>query len=271
MPPKGSKSSNLTTEALRILWADEFLPSIRKEFKTEIDKVKEEISVLTAKCIEIEASQTFFSNEYDNFTNTLQTTKQDVFEVSNRLKAAEEKLQTIDDIIDEQDDLQQYIRRDCVEIIGVPTSQVDDPKQVAVEIGHLMGVEIEKQHISTAHRLPPTRKVKDRLIVKFVHRDIRDAFYKQRSKLVGKKSNDLPSFNREYENNNHQSNSIFINESLTTRRRKLFGRINDFKRTERWKYIWTVNGKIMLRETDTSRALSFSHAKDFDDFLQQSF
>ena len=142
MPPKGSKSSNLTTEALRILWADEFLPSIRKEFKTEIDKVKEEISVLTAKCIEIEASQTFLSNKYDNFTNTLQTTKQDVFEVSNRLKAAEEKLQTIDDIIDEQDDLQQYIRRDCVEIIDVPTSQVDDPKQVAVEIGHLMGVEI---------------------------------------------------------------------------------------------------------------------------------
>ena len=261
MPPKGSKSSNLTTDALRILWADEFLPSIRKEFKTEIDKVKEEISVLTAKCIEIEASQTFLSKEYDNFTSTLQTTKQNVLEASNRLKAAEDKLQAIDNIIDEQDDLQQYIRRDCVEIIGVPTPQVDDPKQIAVEIGHLMGVEIEKQHISTAHRLPPTRKVKDRLIVKFVHRDIRDAFYNQRSKLMGKKSNDLPLLNREYENNNHQSNSIFINESLTARRRKLFGRINDFKKTERWKYIWTMNGKIMLRETDSSRALSLHMLK----------
>ena len=68
----------------------------------------------------------------------------------------------------------------------MPTSQDDDPKQIAVEIGHLMGVEIEKEHISNAHRLPPTRKVKDRLIVKFVRRNIRDAFYKQRSKLVGK-------------------------------------------------------------------------------------
>ena len=68
MPPKGSKSSNLTTDALRMLWTDEFLPSIRKEFKTEIDKVKEEISVLTAKCIEIEASHTFLSKEYDNFS-----------------------------------------------------------------------------------------------------------------------------------------------------------------------------------------------------------
>ena len=75
-----------------------------------------------------------------------------------------------------------FLQCNCVEIIGVPTSQVDDPKQIAVEIGHFMGVKIEKQHISTAHRLPPTRKVKDRLIVKFVRRDIRDAFYKQRIK-----------------------------------------------------------------------------------------
>jgi hypothetical protein len=36
-------------------------------------------------------------------------------------------------------------------------------------------------------------------------------------------------------------------------------------------YIWTVNGKIMLRETDSSKAFSFTHAKDFDAFLQQIF
>ncbi len=66
MPAKGSRSSNLTADALRILYADEFLPSIRKEFKTEIAKVEEEISVLTATCIEIKASQTFLSNEYDS-------------------------------------------------------------------------------------------------------------------------------------------------------------------------------------------------------------
>ena len=35
------------------------------------------------------------------------------------------------------------------------------------------------------------------------------------------------------------------NESLTPYRRKLFGKINEFKRTNKWKYIWTVNGKIL--------------------------
>ena len=61
----------------------------------KIDNEKEKISVLTAKCIEIEASQTFLSKEYDNFTNTLQTVKQDVLELANCLKAAEEELQTM--------------------------------------------------------------------------------------------------------------------------------------------------------------------------------
>ena len=38
--------------------------------------------------------------------------------------------------------IQQYIRRDCVEISGVPTLQDEYSKQIAIEIGQLMGVEI---------------------------------------------------------------------------------------------------------------------------------
>ena len=64
------------------------------------------MSLLTTKCIVIEAWQTFLSNEYDNFTNIFQMTKHDVLEVSNCPKV-EKNLQTIDDIIDEHDDLQQ--------------------------------------------------------------------------------------------------------------------------------------------------------------------
>ncbi|CAB3992539.1 Hypothetical predicted protein [Paramuricea clavata] len=271
MPPKAAKSSYLTADTLRELWADEFLPSIQKEFKAEIDKIKDEISALTAKCIEIEASQTFLSKEYDNFTDSLQITKRDVMEISSCLKVLEDKIKSIDDLVDEQDDIQQYIRRDCVEITGVPMLPDDKPKEIVKEIGQLMGIEIADHQISTAHRLPPTRKVKDKLIVKFVHRDTKDLFYKKRSKLVGKKSNDLPLVKREYENNNREFNNIYVNESLTARRRKLFGRVNEFKRSERWKHIWTINGKIMLREEDASRVFSFVHARDFDAFLNESF
>ena len=37
--------------------------------------------------------------------------------------------------------------------------------------------------ISIAHRLPPTKKVKDRLIVKFTRREKRDEMYRKRKNL----------------------------------------------------------------------------------------
>ena len=55
-------------------------------------------------------------------------------------------------------------------------------------MGQLIGVTIDKQDISIAHRLPDTKGKKDRLIVKFVRREERDEFYKSRKHLGGKKS-----------------------------------------------------------------------------------
>ena len=54
----------------------------------------------------------------------------------------------------------------------------------------------QRNLISTAHRLPNTKKVKDRIIVKFVHRDTRERIYRKRGNLAGKSTKDLPSVAR---------------------------------------------------------------------------
>ena len=43
---------------------------------------------------------------------------------------------------------------------------------------------------------------------------------------------------------------IHINESLTTYKKRLFGRINTFKQQRNYKFLWTANGKILLRDLD---------------------
>jgi phage anti-repressor protein len=85
------------------------------------------------------------------------------------------------------DNIEQYLRHDCIEITGIPTVLQDNPKQIAVELGEMLGIDVTK-HISIAHRLPPTRKIRNRIIVKFVHRNMKKEFYKRQSKLIGKKS-----------------------------------------------------------------------------------
>ena len=91
------------------------------------------------------------------------------------------------------DEVQQYSRRDCLEITGIPILPKENPKQLIKEIGTLIDVNVEDAHLAAAHRLPDTKNVKHRLIVKFVHRDKREEMYKKRRNLIGKNVSNLPS------------------------------------------------------------------------------
>ncbi len=79
---------------------------------------------------------------------------------------------------------------------------------------------------------------------------MKEAFYKNRSKLIGKKSKDVPLITSEYGKNVHESENIYINESLTLIiRKKLLGRVNVFKRANKWRHF--MDGERQdLAETD---------------------
>lgn len=65
--------------------------------------------------------------------------------------------------------IQRYQRCNCIEITGVPVSPTEDLKRIVVEVGEMMGIEVNKNHISVGHRLPATKKVPNRIIANFVH------------------------------------------------------------------------------------------------------
>ena len=60
---------------------------------------------------------------------------------------------------------------------------------------------------------------------------------------------------------------LYISESLTQARKKLFGSINKFKKDNKWKCIWTNNGQIYLKQGDgENRTFTFNYADEFADF-----
>ncbi|XP_074606732.1 uncharacterized protein LOC141859764 [Acropora palmata] len=272
MPDQG-----LSAKELRRIWNDEFLPSIRREIKTEILELKSSIKALTERCNELEKSQDFVSKKYDTAIAALQSVKSEISNLDKRhttiVNSLEEKLGELAGTTDRQDqslyrvesaldETQQYLRRDCLEINGVPISSYENPNQLVKEVGLLAGVEIDDRHIAAAHKLPDSKNVKNRLIVKFIQRDKREELYKHRKNLVGKNISHLPSV----EDGNGK---IFINESLTSYRKRLFGRIREYKRNNNLKYLWTSNGKIMLKVNDTSPTQAFVTHEQFEDYLDQ--
>ena len=63
----------LSANELRRIWKDEFLPSIRREIKTEIQALKSSIKALTERCDALEKSQDFISKKYDTVVAALQS------------------------------------------------------------------------------------------------------------------------------------------------------------------------------------------------------
>lgn len=59
--------------------------------------------------------------------------------IETRIEKAEESNYAVNVTLD---NLEQYGRRDCIEISGIPTLPIDNPKQLTVELGNLMGTEI---------------------------------------------------------------------------------------------------------------------------------
>ena len=59
---------------------------------------------------------------------------------------------------------------------------------------------------------------------------------------------------------------VFILESLTPYKKKLFGKVNKLKKHLKWKFIWTHNGKIFLKEAETSSSVTFVSFVDLAKF-----
>ena len=55
----------LNVNDLRKIWKEEFLPSIKRELKSELEALRTSIKTLTARVDGIEKSQSFISEKYE--------------------------------------------------------------------------------------------------------------------------------------------------------------------------------------------------------------
>ena len=69
------------------------------------------------------------------------------------------------------------------------------------------------------------------------------------------------------EDNNFGGSIVLdFRESLTPFRKKLFGAVNKIKKKLEWKFIWTNNGRIYLKQSDSSRSYTFVSGSDLNNF-----
>ena len=111
------------------------------------------------------------STKYDTVMEAIQALKKQNQSVDNQIHTIQEAVSALNsngyDVEVKVDELEQYRWRDCLEITGIPIVPDDNPVLLVQEMSVIMGIDLNKKDISIAHHLPPTKKVKDRFIVKF--------------------------------------------------------------------------------------------------------
>ena len=193
---------NLSTEKLEKI-LDEKLGPLSEQLKEALAVVKS----LSTKYEKMEESLGALQEENEVLKAEYASLKSQLLSSANDLKSVQKSL----------NDLEQYTRRDCLEIWGIPLpeeSQAEDTNEIVLQLSQKMGIPLERNDISVSHRIRSSRtSVDPAIIVKFVRREMRERLYRARKRL---KSITTADFGFSVDK------KIFINESLTPRNKELF-------------------------------------------------
>ena len=172
-------------ESLKELWAKEFLPNIRKEICNEIDSLKARPQKKVQRNWKVpKYSFMILSKKYNTVISTIKDVKEHNKGEKSQIKEIKEDINKLGNngfnVEVNLDELEQYAQRDCLKITGNPVVPNHSPALLVKEMSDIMGVNLNENDISITHRLPPMKKVKDRLIVKFTRREKREEIYNKR-------------------------------------------------------------------------------------------
>ena len=173
---------------------------------------------------------------------------------------------TTADLYAKYDNLEQYGRRETLEIHNVPQYDKNEDTLEVVKkfFGSMMDEEVRGEYISTCHRLivPKDKDCRNKhedpkcpvIYVKFVQRDQKISFLKRKWLLKGKR--------------NSNGYSYFINENLTERRRILFNVAKNRLREAGWQYVWTKNGNIKARWGKGEKTVNIDSYETLESILE---
>ena len=211
---------NITTERLKKI-LDEKLNPLSEQLKEALATVK----TLNTKIEQMEDTFGMLQEENKALKQEQVSLKAQVLRSANDLKLVQKSI----------NDLEEYTRRNCLEIRGIPLpedSRVEDTNDIVLQLSQKMGIPLERNDISVSHRIRSSKaSVDPAIIVKFVRREMRESLYRSRKRLKSITTADLGFSGFSVDK------KIFINESLTPKNKELFKDCLKFKNDKTYKFL----------------------------------
>jgi polyphosphate kinase len=174
------------------------LEEVKELILNETSPLKRKIQGMEEKLASFENNLQFYSCKYDDLlkqcqsvNKTLSGSTKENNDTKLMINSSKNQIVNLDrelkNTIKDLDDLKQYLRRDCIEVVGAKAKDAQECSQITIALAKDMGIVLEPNDISTAHPLPTPRGKNDKFIVKFTGRETKDKFYANRQKTAGRK------------------------------------------------------------------------------------
>ena len=222
----------------------------------ENNNLKEELS-------QIKSSFQSQGREISKLKETLTKVTNENVSLVSQLEQARKKLRDQEEettrLWAEQDELEQYSRKNSLEIHGLPENVYSSTEEAVLKLAGALNVEMSASDIEISHKL--RRKGKTFIIAKFVSHKVKTRLYKERTKLKDIRiASVFPSFSNAA---SAGVNRVYINENLTAYRRKLVAIGREMREDGTINNIWTIDGKVFVK---TSLDGSPTRIREEDDF-----
>ena len=163
-------------------------------------------------------------------------------------------------LYDLQDNLAQYTRKNILEIHGEPESAHTTTEDAVLKVAEALEMSIQLQDIETSHKL--NRKGIKPIIVKFLSHKVKSNLYRARAKLKNVKISSL--FHGTSYATTVEAERIFLNERLTSYRRKIVNRANEKRKNGELLSVWTLDGKIYVKTSPEGTPIRINELEDLE-------
>ncbi|XP_077966362.1 uncharacterized protein LOC144419957 [Styela clava] len=215
------------------------------------------INVIKDEVGEIKTSQEFIARKFDELNAKLSTiTVKNTRRIRQLESIVEELEEEIDILTERQYDQERRSRLDNLEFHNIPYSRDEDCEKLIMKVAARINVPLQSSDISNCHRMSKENNKKPSpIIVKFVRRKTRHQILKNRRQLRSANFHeDFQHFTR--------STRIFIIENLNDNNKDLFFKARDLKKECGYKYLWTHNGKVLIKKNEMTTTIPINNEDD---------
>ena len=187
--------------------------------------------------------------ELDGLKTSMKKTEKKNNALENELFAArskkEEQEEEIAEVYQLQDNLEQYTRKQSLEICGIPTGAYASTEDAVLKIANALDVIMSAEDINISHKVKSNGV--GTILVKFHSHKAKSRLYKARTKLKNLRLTDIFTDVSTATRVAAGTGRIFINENLTSYRKDLLRKANDKRRDGLIISAWSSDGKIFVK------------------------